>query len=183
MTLTLETRVWNELRPKLFHQHLVIYKVFWKRGANLSCDLLTLGPFVPKEAQIERKFIIVLIENWKEIGPWFWFIWVIRWLFLILAFWPSSGGKLEPKLNQNFKNLSTLKFSVKIWAFQNPLNGLCTTMRTTCGQNVSSIWRCLLELLSPNPATNPPPPPSPIPSLLKENGPTGSWSKKRCCFI
>ena len=183
MTLTLETRVWNELRPKLFHQHLVLYKVIWKQGANLSCDLLALGPFVPKEAQIERKFIIVFIKNWKEIGPWFWFIWVIGWLFLILAFWPSSGGKLEPKLDQNFKNVGTLKFSVKIRAFQNPLNGLCTTMRTTCGQNVSSVWRCLLELLSLNPERSHLPPPPPIPPLLKENVPTGSWSKKRCCFI
>ena len=36
---------------------------------------------------------------------------------------------------------------MKIRAFQNPLIGICTTIRTTCGQNFSRIWRCLLVLL------------------------------------
>ena len=44
------------------------------------------------------------------------------------------------------------KFSGKIWFFQNPLNSICTTMRTTCGHNFSSIWCCWWELLFPPPA-------------------------------
>ena len=35
-----------------------------------------------KKAQIEQKVIIVFIENWKEIGPWFWMIWIARWVGL-----------------------------------------------------------------------------------------------------
>ena len=37
--------------------------------------------------------------------------------------------------------------SVKIWDFQNALSAVCTTMRTPDGQNFSSIWSCLLEVL------------------------------------
>ena len=39
-----------------------------------------------------------------------------------------------------------LKFSLKVRAFQNPLNGSCTTMRTICGQTFSTMLCCLLEL-------------------------------------
>ena len=42
-----------------------------------------------------------------------------------------------------FGSLVTAEISV----LQNALNGICTTMKTTCGQNFSSIRRCLLELL------------------------------------
>ena len=41
--------------------------------------------------------------------------------------------------------------SVKI-KFQNALNGICTSMRTTCGQNISSIWCSLLGILPSNPS-------------------------------
>ena len=63
-------------------------------------------------------------------------------------FWfrPSSGGKLGSKLDPKLKLLVS-PVTVKIWALQNALNGICTTMRTTCGQTFSSIRHCLLELL------------------------------------
>ena len=53
-------------------------------------------------------------------------------------------------MDQKFK-LWVRIVSAKIWAFQNALNSICAAMRTTCGQNFSSIRRCLLELLSQNP--------------------------------
>ena len=67
-----------------------IIRGFWKSAANLICDLLIFDPgpithFYSKKKQIEQKVIIVFTENWKEIGLWFWHIWIARWLFLILA--------------------------------------------------------------------------------------------------
>ena len=56
---------------------------------------------------------------------------------------------------ENSKLWVLLKFSVKTRAFQNFLNSICTTTRTICGQNVSSIWHCLLKLLSLNPPPRP----------------------------
>ena len=38
--------------------------------------------------------------------------------------------------------------TVKVCLFLNGLNGICATIRTTFGQNFSTIRRCLLELLS-----------------------------------
>ena len=39
----------------------------------------------------------------------------------------------------------------KNWVFQNAWNSICATMSTTCSQNFSSIWCCLLELLPKSP--------------------------------
>ena len=36
---------------------------------------------------------------------------------------------------------------LKVRVFQDALNSTCRAMRTTCGQNFSSIWCCLLEPL------------------------------------
>ena len=49
---------------------------FWKKGANLSFDLLIFDPksithLYPKKSQIEQKVIIAFTECWKEIGLWF----------------------------------------------------------------------------------------------------------------
>ena len=47
---------------------------------------LSPGPLLicnRKKYQIEQKVIIVSIESWMEIGPWFWLIWIAPWLFLI----------------------------------------------------------------------------------------------------
>ena len=56
--------------------------------------------------------------------------------------WGQSWTK-----NWNFVKISCL---CKIQVFQNTLNSICTNMRTTSGQNFSSIC-CLLELSPPNP--------------------------------
>ena len=55
-------------------------------------------------------------------------------------------GKLESKLDQKLK-LWVSPVTVKIWVLQNALNSICTTMKATCGQNVTSIRHCLLQVL------------------------------------
>ena len=55
-------------------------------------------------------------------------------------------GQLLPKLDQKLK-FWVRPVSVKIRVSQNALNVICITMRTTSGQNISSIWRSLLEVL------------------------------------
>ena len=85
-----------------------------------------------------------------------------------------NWGSSWTKNTQDFRYFE--KFFVKIRVFQNPLNGICTTMRTTCGQKFSSIWRCLLELLFPN---SPPRPPSPP----KKNAQWGTELKKTLLFL
>ena len=58
-----------------------------------------------------------------------------------------SGGKLGSKLDQKLKPwLSPV--TVKILVLRNPLNGICTTVRTICGQKFSSIRPFLLALLA-----------------------------------
>ena len=66
-------------------------------------------------------------------------------LFLICVIFRSIGVKVGPKT----ETLCT-PCSLKIGVFQKALNIICTTMRTTYGQNFSSIWCCLLELLPQN---------------------------------
>ena len=116
-----------------------------------SWSLTLRAIFAPRKAEIEQKVIILFIENWKQIGPRFWTIWIALWIILFLqviylfGFWPSSGGKLESKLDQKCK-IWVSPVSVKIHFFQNSFNGICTTMNTTRGQNFSSIWRFLLKL-------------------------------------
>ena len=56
--------------------------------------------------------------------------------------WGQSWTK-----NWNFVYISCL---CKNWVTQNAWNSICTTMRTTCGQNFSSVWCWLLELLPKN---------------------------------
>ena len=78
-------RAWNEIRPKLFHQHLdPLIKELLKNRCQHKLWSLDLWPWInlyPKKAQIEQKIIIVFIEIWKEIGPWC----LTYLLFLILA--------------------------------------------------------------------------------------------------
>ena len=76
-----------------------------------------------KKNQIEKKVIIVFIENWKEVGPWFWLVWIAWWLFLILAiFRGQTGVKVGPK-NQTldtFCHCKNLIFSKCFkWNFYN----------------------------------------------------------------
>ena len=83
-----KTRVWNELQPKLFHQHLALNKGLlekWCWHKLWPLDLWRWAHLFPKKAQIEQKVIIIFVENWKEIRPWFWLIWIAGWLFLILT--------------------------------------------------------------------------------------------------
>ena len=71
-------------------------------------------------------------------------------LVAIFYFRHLQGKKLWSKLDQKLK-LWVRPVSAKIWVFQSALNCICITMRTTCGQSISSIWRSLLEVLPPNP--------------------------------
>ena len=115
---------------------------------------LTLGPLhpiVPEKSPNRAKsnynfhwklkgdrFLILTYLD-RELAIWFWFC-------------PSSGGKLGSKFDQKFK-LCVHPLSIvsgKIRVFQNALNSICTTMRTSCGQNFSSVWCCLIELLLQN---------------------------------
>ena len=110
----------------------------------MSSWFLALGPFV---AQTEQKEIIVFIENWKEIGTWFWLNWIAWWLFFISAIF---RGKIEVKIERKTQTLGT-SCLYKTHFFQNALNGICATMRTNGGQNFSPIWHCLLEVLPQSP--------------------------------
>ena len=63
---------------------------FRESDANLSCDFMIFDPgsitqSYLKKVQIEQKVIIVFFEIWKEIGLWFWIIWIVSRLFLISA--------------------------------------------------------------------------------------------------
>ena len=69
----------------------------------------------PKKAQTTQRLIIDSIENWKDIGPSFWLIWITWWVFLIpVIFRGQIGVKVGPK-SQNlgqychYKNLSYSK--------------------------------------------------------------------------
>ena len=65
--------VWNGLWPKL--QQLSLNKGILKKCYELKLLSLDYEPIcTPKKAQIVQKLIIVFIENWKVIGPWFWLI-------------------------------------------------------------------------------------------------------------
>ena len=79
-------------------------------------------PICTQKSPNSTKLIIVFIENWKEIGPWFWRIW-------ITCFWfrPYLGSKLGSKLDQTLK-LWISPLTVKIWVLQIALNGICTTV-------------------------------------------------------
>ena len=77
-----------------------------------------------------------------------------------------NWGQVEPKTLKTLGNFKKFRF------FKNPLNIICTTIRTTCGQNFSSVWRCLLELLSPN---SPPP--------LEKKVPNGVLNQKALLFL
>ena len=76
---------------------------------------LTMSPIVPKKAQTTQRLIIDSIENWKDIGPSFWLIWITWWVFLIpVIFRGQVGVKVQPKsqnLDQycHYKNLSYSK--------------------------------------------------------------------------
>ena len=104
----------------------------------------TYYPFVPEKNPNRENVIIVFIESWKEIGPWFWFIWIARGLFLI---WVNFRGQIRVKVGPKTETLCTSLVSVKIQVFQNALNSICTNLRTTSDQNFSLIWCCLVELL------------------------------------
>ena len=129
----------------------MIFSILWVRhiiigpkSSKWSESIIPITHLYQKKAQIEQNAIIVFIESWKEIRLWFWFIWIAKWLFLNYlqgVNWDQSWTK-----NWNFVYIPCLFIRV----FQNALNSICKTMRTTCGQNFSSIWSCLLELLLPN---------------------------------
>ena len=72
---------------------------------------LTLGSFVPRKAQREEKVITAFIENWKEIGSWFWFIWITWWLFLILSIF---RGQIGVKVGPETKNFGYFKLGPKM---------------------------------------------------------------------
>ena len=103
----------------------------------------TYYPFVPEKSpnRAKRNYCF----HWKLKGDTaLIFIWIAKWLFLNYlqgVNWDQSWTK-----NWNFVYIPCLFIRV----FQNALNSICKTMRTTCGQNFSSIWSCLLELLLPN---------------------------------
>ena len=154
-----------------------IRRIFSKRGTNLNCALLIFDPrsiahLQPKKYQMEQKVIIVSIKSWMQIGPCFWLIWIAPWLFLIsVIFRGYTEVKVGPKTQILGASCLCLKSS-----FPGALNGICTTMRTTCVQNFSSIWRFLLELLSHIVRPH-------APLLPRRMVPIGSWTKIIHCFF
>ena len=81
----------------------------------MPLDLWPWAHLYPRKARIVQKLIIVFIENWKEIGPWSWLIWITWWLLfisIILRGW--TGVKVWPNTQTlgkscHCKNLSSSK--------------------------------------------------------------------------
>ena len=104
---------WRASRYLIFLIFFFFFQKIWHNVLHLKIQLilsilwmwhLKLGPksnkwsesIIPitrlyrKKAQIEQNIIIVFIESWKEIELWFWFIWIARWLFLIVEVGPKN---------------------------------------------------------------------------------------------
>ena len=89
----------------------------------MPLDLWSRAHLYPKIAQIVQKLIILFIENWKEIGPWSWLIWITWWLlFISIIFRGWTGVKFDQILK-----LWVSPVTAKIWVLQNALNDISTT--------------------------------------------------------
>ena len=91
---------------------------------NLPC-------FLTKIAQAWQNVIIFFLERGKDIEPWFWHIWIARWLkffrtptFFDFDYLQGEGSKLDQKCK-----LWDLPFSIKTRTFQ----------------KIYKQWFCLLE--------------------------------------
>ena len=101
-------------------------------------------PFVPKKSPDRAKSNYSF--HWKLKGN----------RALILTYLDSSMDIFNfSHLQRVYRGKSWVhSVFVKIQVLPNALNGICKTMRTTCGQNFSSIWRWLLKLLHHYPPEN-----------------------------
>ena len=113
---------------------------FWKSGSNLSCDLLIFDPgpiahLYPKKTP--NKANSNYIFHWKLQGN------------MVFWFRSTSRGALGSELDQKLK-FWVHPASLKIRDFPNAVQNFPNLYNTTCVQNFSSTWHCLLELLPQN---------------------------------
>ena len=136
-------------------------------------DLWPWAHLYLKKAQIEEKVIIVFIDTWKEIGSWFWLIWIAWWLNFFLEyiysvwFWPSSG-------------IQTLDPSCKNLIFPKNLEWHLYNYEDYLWSKFQLNLTLFTGVITPSPPTSPHPP------KKTQNGPEPNWvlnQKKGSCFF
>ena len=125
------TRVWNELRPKLFHQQLAFNKAALKK-----CDLLIFdpGPIVPLKGQITQTLKLTWFDINKDRDFAEVLIFTNIFGFLVVNWTPKRTKAV---------NFGCVPFEPKLKILKDFSKPVFVLMETTSGQNFNKIKQYL----------------------------------------